>query len=98
MVTDGPVFVNILVTSPSEDTFSIYTLRLEYDSFIYTERYTSFQMILYLIIACGLGLFLGLFIKSFIFKKRKKSNNEEYEQEENEGIEEYAGNENVPMV
>lgn len=98
MVTDGPVFVNILVTSPSEDTFSIYTLRLEYDSFIYTERYTSFQMILYLIIACGLGLFLGLFIKSFIFKKRKKSNNEEYEQEENKGIEEYAENENVPMV
>jgi len=45
-----------------------------------------------------LGLFLGLFIKSFIFKKRKKSNNEEYEQEENEGIEEYAENENVPMV
>ena len=98
MVTDGPVFVNILVTSPSEDTFSIYTLRLEYDSFMYTEKYTSFQMILYLIIACSLGLFLGLFMKSFIFKKRKTSNDAEYEQEENEGIEEYAENENVPMV
>lgn len=98
MVTDGPVFVNILVTSPSEDTFSIYTLRFEYDSFVYTEKYTSFQMLVYMIIAVIFGLVLGLFIKSFIFKIRKKTTDVECEQEENEGIEENVENENVPMV
>ena len=99
MVTDGPVFVNILVTSPSEETFSIYTLRLEYDSFVYTERYTSFQMLLYVIIAVVLGLLSGFFIMSFISKKKRTQTQTEYEsEEENEGIEEYAENENVPMV
>ena len=98
MTTDGPVFVNILVTSPSEDTFSIYTLRLEYDSFIYTEKYTSFQMLIYILLASVLSIFLGVFIKPFIFKNKKKSIREDDEAEEIKGIEEYVENENVPMV
>ena len=98
MTTDGPVFVNILVTSPSEDTFSIYTLRLEYDSFIYTEKYTSFQMLIYILLASVLSIFLGIFIKPFIFKNKKKSIQEDDEAEEIKGIDEYAENENAPMV
>ncbi len=45
MNTDAPVFVNVLVTSSVGDACSIYTLRLEYDSFLHTERYTSFQLL-----------------------------------------------------
>lgn len=45
MRTDGPVFVNLLVTSTVDpDVYSIYTLRLEYDSFLHTQRYTAFQL------------------------------------------------------
>ena len=72
MNTDGPIFVNILVTSPSEDTFSIYTLRLEYDSFMYTEKYTEFQMLIYLVGTSVLSMILGFFIKKFVSKKQNK--------------------------
>lgn len=73
MNTDGPVFVNILVTSPSEDTFSIYTLRLEYDSFMYTEKYTEFQMLMYLLGIGAVGIILGFLIKTLISKKKNKT-------------------------
>ena len=45
MNDNQPVFVNILVTSPSEDTYSIYTLRLAYDNF-FTPKFSAFQMII----------------------------------------------------
>ena len=95
MVKDGPIFVNILVTSPSEDTFSIYTLRLEYDSFVYTERFTSFQMVLYLIIASTLGFLLGVFMKSSKAKKQKPPMQDNHDPEESEGTETYADIENM---
>lgn len=82
MAEDAPVLINLLVTSPSEDTFSIYTLRLEYDSFIHTERYTSFQLLMYLILAGILGLLAGFFMKDFILRilrwiKNKKDTTDE---------------------
>ena len=98
MVADGPIFVNILVTSPSEDTFSIYTLRLEYDSFIYTEKFTPFQMVIYLIIASVLGLLLGILIKSSGLTGQKTPMRDEQDPEESEGTEEHAEIENVPKA
>lgn len=82
MAEDAPVLINLLVTSPSEDTFSIYTLRLEYDSFFYSERYTSFQLLMYLILAGILGLLAGFFMKDFILRiirrvKNKKDTTDE---------------------
>lgn len=59
MNADGPVFVNILVTSSVGDACSVYTLRLEYDSFLHTERYTSFQLLTCILLAGAVGLCAG---------------------------------------
>lgn len=59
MNTDGPVFVNILVTSSVIDACSVYTLRLEYDSFLHTERYTSFQLLTHILLTGAFCLCAG---------------------------------------
>ena len=94
MSADGPVFVNILVTSPSEDTFSIYTLRLEYDSFAHTEKYTAFQMLVYILLAGACGALAGALITLLIFKFIRKKD----EPNATEGTEEHAENETAPTV
>ena len=66
-----PIVVNILVVSPSEDTYSVYTLRLYYDNFTSTEKYSSLQLMLYLA-ACGVCMFCGGFFAASIMKKRRK--------------------------
>ncbi|GEM_PF-4195926 len=70
MNEDEPIFMNILVTSPSEETYSIYTLRLSYNSFIYTEKYSSFQLLVYLLLI-GIGLFaIGFFAALYISRRK----------------------------
>lgn len=68
MNADGPVFINILVTSSVSDVCSIYTLRLEYDSFMHTERYTSFQMLTCILLSGAVCLCAG-FICGRKYKK-----------------------------
>ena len=63
-----PVFVNILVTSPSEDTYSIYTLRLAYDN-IFTPKYSTFQLIMFVILFGSLLFVIGLFAARFFLKR-----------------------------
>lgn len=71
MNKETPVLLNVLVTSPSEDTFSIYTLRLTYDSFTTTPKFSAFQMLM-TVIAASVGFFaIGVALTLFI--KRKKS-------------------------
>ncbi len=74
MDDDAPVLINLLVTSPSEDTFSIYTLRLQYDSFVYTKRYTSFQFMMYMILIAVLGTVGGFLLKGYLDRKKKTDN------------------------
>ena len=69
MNDNQPVFVNILVTSPSEDTYSIYTLRLAYDNF-FTPKFSAFQMII-CILLFGSVLFVIGFFAAYILYKRK---------------------------
>lgn len=69
MNSSQPVFVNILVTSPSEDTYSIYTLRLMYDN-IFTPRYSAFQMIAYILLL-GSILFAGGFFTAHFLRNVK---------------------------
>lgn len=64
-----PVFVNILVTSPSEDTYSIYTLRLTYDN-IFAPRYSVIQTAI-CILLFGFALFVGGFFAARFLCKRK---------------------------
>ncbi len=64
-----PVFVNILVTSPSEDTYSIYTLRLTYDN-IFAPRYSVIQTAI-CILLFGFALFAGGFFAARFLYKRK---------------------------
>lgn len=61
MNADGPVFVSILVESTQSDAFSVYTLRLEYDSFMHTQRYSSFQMLSYILLTGAVCLCAGIF-------------------------------------
>ncbi len=72
MNQDGAIFVNILVSSPSEETYSIYTLRLAYDSFIYTEKFSSFQLVVYILLTGIIGLSAGFFAALYISRKRKE--------------------------
>ena len=96
MNEDEPVFVNILVTSPSEETYSIYTLRLSYDSFLYTEKYSSFQLLAYLLLA-GVGLFvIGFFTAWYISRRRKPDIEKTPDLPDVER--EVASVENVPMA
>ena len=96
MNEDEPVFVNILVTSPSEETYSIYTLRLSYDSFLYTEKYSSFQLLAYLLLA-GVGLFvIGFFTAWYKANRRKPDIEKTPDLPEVER--EVASVENVPMA
>ena len=91
-----PIFVNILVTSPSEETYSIYTLRLSYDSFIYTEKYSAFQLLVYLLLT-GVGLFvIGFFTALYI--SRKKKPNIEKSSDLPDVEREVTSIENVPMA
>ena len=64
-----PVFVNSLVTSPSEDTYSIYTLRLTYDN-IFAPRYSVIQTAI-CILLFGFALFVGGFFAARFLYKRK---------------------------
>ena len=69
MNENEPIIVNILVISSSEDTYSVYTLRLYYDKFTSTEKYSSLQLLLYLS-TCGVCMFCGGFFAASIRKKK----------------------------
>lgn len=72
MNKDGAIFVNILVESPSEETFSIYTLRLEYDNYFMTKKYTGLELFIYLLIAFVMGIIVGVVVVRYIKTKGKK--------------------------
>ena len=82
MNENEPIIVNILVISSSEDTYSVYTLRLYYDKFTSTEKYSSLQLLLYLS-ACGVCMFCGGFFAASIRKKgQEKKQKKERQVEE----------------
>ncbi|MGN0528397.1 MAG: hypothetical protein ACI4IE_04620 [Eubacterium sp.] len=94
MNDDEPIFVSILVTSPTEDTFSIYTLRLSYDSFVYTEKYSSFQLLVSIVLTGVILFAVGFFVSLCIgrIKKAKEYNLfdiivDEQEDKSDEGVE-----------
>ena len=72
MNNSQPVFVNILVTSPSEDTYSIYTLRLTYNN-IFTPKYSVFQMIVCTALIGSALFFVGIFAARFLYNLKKRS-------------------------
>lgn len=67
-----PVFVNILVTSPSEDTYSIYTLRLTYDN-LFTPQYSRFQLIVYVLLFGSILFAVGAFAAIFLYRRKIRS-------------------------
>lgn len=67
-----PVFVNILVTSPSEDTYSIYTLRLTYDNF-FTPKYSDFQMAVFVVLIGSVLFVCGFFAARFMYKRKMRA-------------------------
>lgn len=90
-----PVFVNILVTSPSEDTYSIYTLRLAYDNF-FTPKFSVFQLVI-CILLLGSVLFIIGFFAARCFYKRKLHFSADLSAEDAEVIKDVES-ENVPTV
>lgn len=90
-----PVFVNILVTSPSEDTYSIYTLRLSYDN-LFTPKYSPFQMVACILLLGSLLFIIG-FLTSHFLHNRKIC----YKPDatvENIEVTENVENENMPII
>ena len=98
-----PVFVNILVTSPSEDTYSIYTLRLTYDNF-FTPKYSDFQMAVYVVLIGSVLFVCGFFAARFMYKSKMRAETDtETEIEANAAFEdievtEDIEDENTPVV
>ncbi len=90
-----PVFVNILVTSPSEDTYSIYTLRLAYNNF-FTPKYSSFQMFI-CILLLGSALFAIGFFAAVFWIKRKANSKPDMTLDSTEVMNDVE-NENIPTV
>ena len=90
-----PVFVNILVTSPSEDTYSIYTLRLSYDN-LFTPKFSVFQFVIVFLLLGSLMFVIGFFAARFL-QKRKLQFEADLTAEDTEVIENVE-NENMPMV
>ena len=90
-----PVFVNILVTSPSEDTYSIYTLRLSYDN-LFTPKFSVFQFVISILLLGSLMFVIGFFTARFL-QKRKLQFEADLTAEDTEVIENVE-NENMPMV
>ncbi len=95
MDENRPVFVNILVTSPSENTYSIYTLRLTYEN-LFTPKYSFFQMSVRVLLF-GFGMFAAGFFAAYFFNKRKSGVKCEPADESTEVIKS-AENENAPTV
>lgn len=89
-----PVFVNILVTSPSEDTYSIYTLRLAYDN-IFTPKYSTFQLIMFVILFGSLLFVIGFFAARFLLKGEMQLGQDI--SSENIEVIKNVENENIPM-
>ena len=71
MNDSDPVFVNILVTSPSEDTYSIYTLRLSYNNF-FTPKYSLFQMLICILLLGSVLFVIGFFAAIFWIKRKTR--------------------------
>ena len=71
MNDNDPVFVNILVTSPSEDTYSIYTLRLSYNNF-FTPKYSFFQMLICILLLGSVLFVIGFFAAIFWIKRKTR--------------------------
>lgn len=72
MKENEPIYITIVVTSDKYNTSSYYTLRCQYDTMMYTEKYTYLQLIAYV----GFGVFIGLIIGfglSIIFRRRKRA-------------------------
>ena len=90
-----PVFVNILVTSPSEDTYSIYTLRLTYDN-IFTPKYSTFQMTVCVLLSGAVLLAVGFFTSRFLCKRKMRRGAEGTR--ENVEVTRNVENESLPMV
>lgn len=90
-----PVFVNILVTSPSEDTYSIYTLRLSYDNF-FTPKISVFQLVINILMFSSLSFVIGFFAAYYLYKKKLRFD-ENLTAEDSE-VTENVENENMPIV
>ena len=94
-----PVFVNILVTSPSEDTYSIYTLRLTYDNF-FTPKYSVFQMIVFVILIGSVLFVCDFFAARFMYRRKMRIETDTEADAALEEVEvtEDVENENTPIV
>lgn len=90
-----PVFVNILVTSPSEDTLSIYTLRLTYDN-LFTEKYSAFQMLSCVLLSGAVLFALGFFTSRL--RRNVKSRFTEDMTRDDAEVTENVENENTPIA
>ncbi len=94
-----PVFVNILVTSPSEDTYSIYTLRLTYDNF-FTPKYSIFQTTVFVILIGSVLFVCGFFAARFMYRRKMRIETDTEADAALEEVEvtEDVENENTPIV
>ena len=90
-----PIFVNILVTSPSEDTYSIYTLRLTYDNF-FTPKFSVFQLVICILLFGSVLFVIGFFAARLLYKRKMRFKTD-MTFEDTEVIKDVE-NESIPMV
>lgn len=64
-----PVFVNILVTPPSEDTYGIYTLRLSYAN-LFTPKFSVFQLVVCILLLGSVLFAIGFFAACCLCERR----------------------------
>ena len=76
MKEDEPIYITIVVTSDKYGTSSYYTLRCQYDTAMYTQKYTTLELIAYVATGIFAGLIVGILL-AFTFKHKKYKNKSE---------------------
>lgn len=69
MKENEPVYITIVVASDKYDTSSYYTLRCQYDTVMYTEKYTALELTANVAIAAFAGIIIGIAL-AFLFRHR----------------------------
>lgn len=77
MRQDQPIYITVKVSSDSYGVSSYYTLRCQYDTALYSEKYTKLQVIFCALFGLAGGIMIGCGVM-FVAGKRKKSGRTEF--------------------
>jgi len=74
MKEDTPIYITIRVVNEIKEVESYYTLRCQYDTVSYTEKYTTLQVISYAICSLVVGCLVGFAGRTYVIHKEKDRN------------------------